>query len=48
MSNNYLVQKTALVKLWDFPPLPQLIDETCEQFKNRQQTPQERKIFFRL
>lgn len=30
-----------------FPPLPQLIDETCERFKNRQQTPQERKIFFK-
>lgn len=36
----------ALVKLWDFPPLQQLIDETRERFKNRQLTPEECKKYY--
>lgn len=39
------VEKTV-IKLWNFPPLQELIDQTRERFKNRQLTPEERKKYY--
>ena len=34
------------IRIWDFPPLQQLIDSTRERFKNRQLTPEELREFY--
>ena len=34
------------IRRWDFPPLQELIDQTRERFKDRQLTPEERKMFY--
>lgn len=34
------------VRIWDFPPLQDLIDETRKRFKDRQLTPEERKKYY--
>ena len=39
-------QEKSIVKIWDFPPLQELIDQTRERFKNRQLTPEERKKYY--
>ncbi|MBR5013781.1 MAG: PD40 domain-containing protein [Bacteroidales bacterium] len=35
-----------IIRRWDFPPLQELIDQTRERFKDRQLTPEERKMFY--
>lgn len=34
------------VRIWDFPPLQELIDQTRERFKNRKLTEEERKMYY--
>ena len=34
------------IRIWDFPPLQQLINETRNHFKNRQLTPEERRKYY--
>lgn len=34
------------IKVWDFPPLQELIDKTTERFRNRQLTPEERRHYY--
>ena len=34
------------IRIWDFPTLDQLIQETTERFKNRQLTPEERRQYY--
>lgn len=39
-------QEKTIIKLWDFPPLQELIDQTREWFKNRKLTPEERRKYY--
>lgn len=34
------------IRIWDFPPLQELIDQTRERFKDRPLTPEERKMYY--
>ena len=34
------------IRLWPFPPLQDLIDQTRERFKDRPLTPEERKMYY--
>ena len=34
------------VRIWYFPPLQELIDQTREHFKDRQLTPEERRQYY--
>ncbi len=45
---HYIVSASydGTVRIWDFPPLQQLIDETRERFKDRQLTPEERQKYY--
>ena len=36
----------ASIRIWDFPPLQDLIDQTRERFKNRPLTPEERRMYY--
>ncbi len=34
------------LKVWNFPPLQELIDQTCERFKDRPLTEEEKKLYY--
>lgn len=36
----------STIRLWDFPPLQELIDQTRERFKDRPLTPEERRMYY--
>lgn len=38
--------KEGSMRSWDFPPLQKLIDQTCERFKNRILSSEERKTYY--
>ena len=40
------VSSNGTIRLWDFPPLQDLIDQTRERFKNRPLTEEERKMYY--
>ena len=40
------VSTDGTVRIWDFPPLQDLIDQTRERFKNRPLTEEERKMYY--
>ena len=40
------VSTDGTIRIWDFPPLQELIDQTRERFKDRQLTEEERKMYY--
>lgn len=40
------VSTDGTIRIWDFPPLQDLIDQTRERFKNRPLTEEERKMYY--
>ena len=40
------VSSNGTIRIWDFPPLQELIDSTRERFKNRPLTEEERKMYY--
>jgi WD40 repeat protein len=44
----YIVSASAdgTVKIWDFPPLQELIDSTRERFKDRELTQEEKRKYY--
>ena len=34
------------IRIWDFPPLQELIDQTRKRFKDRQLTPEEKRKYY--
>lgn len=41
-----LVNDDGTFRIWDFPPLQELIDQTRERFKDRPLTPEERRMYY--
>lgn len=40
------ISSDGTIRVWDFPPLQKLIDDTRERFKTRQLTPEERQKYY--
>lgn len=34
------------IRIWEYPPLQELIDQTRERFKDRELTPEERRMYY--